>query len=244
MKKSCNNCGEVKPLSEFYKQKNGKNGRKAICKQCYNPKIRIAKEKRENAIKAVPNKLKEREAELIRKHYQYECALTCKYDTVALDHFVPLSWGPIVKKFGIGGTTYANMIPFHRSINSSKGGMNPFIWFARYGLKHGVSSEKWNNAVQYIAEKHGISTFDYINKVNACYSEVLALRWVADVNSRIESEGYHLSHLIERALRMNLNIPVVVELFGSSITKEIFLEKEATSLLNEKKAWYESKFKS
>lgn len=34
MEKRCTKCGETKPLSEFYQQKTGKDGRQAHCKDC------------------------------------------------------------------------------------------------------------------------------------------------------------------------------------------------------------------
>lgn len=35
MNKTCSKCGEMKPLDEFYKSKDGKYGRRAICKKCF-----------------------------------------------------------------------------------------------------------------------------------------------------------------------------------------------------------------
>jgi hypothetical protein len=116
-----------------------------------NSKSAIAQEKRKRLMKEVPNTLRQSQLDLVRNHFKNECALTGKYSNVAVDHFVPVGWGSIVRKYGIGGTTYANMIILDRSINSSKDSMNPFILFNRYGEKHGISLEKWNDAVHYIA---------------------------------------------------------------------------------------------
>ena len=198
-----------------------------------------AKDKREQLMKTVTNSLRESEMEAILKHFQYECALTGKYENVGLDHFIPLFWGEVVQKYEIGGTTKSNTIPFHRSINSSKGAMNPFIWFEKYGERYGISIDKWNNAVEYIAEKHMMTTFDYINRVNACYSEFLAMRWAIDINSKLESEGYIHQVFIDRALKMQLNIAVVIELFGSAETKIYFCDKQTIDLVIERKTLFE-----
>jgi hypothetical protein len=140
---------------------------------------------------------------------------TGHYNNIALDHFVPINWGSIVSNYGIGGTTYANMIPLSRVLNSSKGSMNPFLWFERYGERHGISLEKWNDAVQYVAEKHKMTTFDYIHDVD-----------------------------ISNALKMKLNISLVVELYGSDITKKVFLDNETINLINRNKADLESRLKT
>ena len=36
--RTCTGCDETKPLTEFYKQKNGKHGRYALCKVCWKDK--------------------------------------------------------------------------------------------------------------------------------------------------------------------------------------------------------------
>ncbi|MED1801996.1 hypothetical protein [Brevibacillus porteri] len=192
--------------------------------------------KREQILKEVPNSLSQNEVELILNHFKNECALTGKYHQVSLDHFIPLNWGSTAHKYAIGGNTYANIIPLDRSINSSKNAHNPFIWFERYGEKHGISIERWHSAIQYIAEKHGMSVFEYKNRVYACYSEILAVRWITHVNSRIElGASIHFVD-IRNALIMNLNIPVVVETLGSIETKNAFLDQQTIDLVNQLKA--------
>lgn len=134
------------------------------------------------------------------------------------------------------------MIPFHTSINRSKNSNNPFLWFERCGERHGISSDKWDAAVEYIANKHGLSSIEYENRVNACYSEIRAERWMEDFNSMVIREinmvtnikSYLSPHII-CALRKNLNIPVVVELFGSTLTRQLFNDKETINLMNELK---------
>jgi len=237
IQKVCTKCNEIKPLGEFYLQKHGKYGRKAVCKKCYYPASKTAREKRQELMNTVPNKLRESEAELILRTFRYECALTGKYDDIGLDHFVPLNWGSIVKKYGIGGTTYANMVPLHRSINSSKGAHNPFYWFERYGKRHNVAVVKWNAIVDYIATKHSMTTIDYINRVNACYIEIVALNWISRVNRRIYQEGSIHYVDIRNALKLCLNMSVVIELFGSKMTKEVFKDSKTISQINEVKEW-------
>lgn len=91
--------------------------------------------------------------------------------------------------------------------------------------KNKGSREKWTRAVQYIAEKHDMTSDEYINRVNACYNEILALQWITHVNSRIES-GASIHYVdIRNALKLNLNISVVVEVLGSIKTKNAFLDQ-------------------
>ena len=51
--KTCNKCGASKPLSEFYKQKTNRDGRKLSCKTCYNLGYKEYRESRKN-IKLFP----------------------------------------------------------------------------------------------------------------------------------------------------------------------------------------------
>ena len=36
--KRCSKCGQIKPISEFYKKKSSKDGLYSICKECRNKK--------------------------------------------------------------------------------------------------------------------------------------------------------------------------------------------------------------
>ncbi len=190
-------------------------------------------------MKEVPNTLRTWQIELVFDHFYNECPLTGKYHNVVKDHFIPISWGSIVRKYGIGGNTYANIVPLHRSINSSKHVMNPFQWFERYGKRHEISNEKWNAVVHYIAEKHKMSVFDFTNRVNACYSEVLALRWIEKINARVESHEFIHSVYFYNALKMNLNISLIVELYGTEKTKECFHQSNTIRQISECKSWFE-----
>ena len=52
--KTCKVCGDEKPLIEFYHEKKGLQGRKAICKTCMHKKGNIT---REDILNAVADKL-------------------------------------------------------------------------------------------------------------------------------------------------------------------------------------------
>ena len=199
--------------------------------------------RRQQRMNDVPNTLSESQRELVLDTFKRKCALTNKRHDVELDHFVPVSWGKKVIEYDIGGTTYANTIPLNSSINSSKSSHNPFLWFKRYGERHGISRDKWKAAVEYIAKKHGLSSTEYENRVNACYSEVLAERWITDVNSRVNTD-LNLTFVINRALRMKLNIPVVVELFGSTSTQQLFNDKETIKVMNKIKVMFNRRLMS
>ncbi|MBQ4901244.1 hypothetical protein KB559_20585 [Paenibacillus sp. Marseille-P2973] len=198
-------------------------------------RINSSNKLREQRLKQIPNTLRSRQKERISYTFNNRCALTDKESNIHYDHFVPVQWGGIVRRHGIGGTTYANIIPLHRSINASKSSMNPFIWFERYGDRHGVTLEKWNRIVDYIAGMHGMTTIDYINRVNTCYCEYLAIRWVNRISQLVERNGTVRRFFIDNALRNNLNIHIVVELFGSLEVKEYFNNNETIELVKERK---------
>jgi len=51
MKKKCTKCGEVKPLTVFHKDKNGKDGYRCSCKKCTNAQITMYKKTEKGYLK-------------------------------------------------------------------------------------------------------------------------------------------------------------------------------------------------
>ncbi|KKC46954.1 hypothetical protein VE23_07080 [Paenibacillus sp. D9] len=122
--------------------------------------------------------------------------------------------------------------------------MNPFIWYERYGARHGISEDKWKGIVDYIAEKHRMTTAEYINRVNACYSEYLAIRWISDIDHLLESRDEVHMAFIDRALRLGLAIHVVIELFGSLKIKEYFVNNQTIELVAERKGVFAARLRT
>lgn len=199
--------------------------------------------RRRKHLKESHNTLLPSQAELVRKDFNYECALTGKTDNIVLDHFIPISWGTVVNKYRIGGNTYANMLPINRSINSSKRSHPPFFWCEKYGERHEIPIEKWNYAVQYIAEKHGMDLLEYQSRVTACVNEMLAIRWINHLHARLEKERMFRIADIDTGLKMNLNMSTVVAMFGNKRLKELFMNKGLINIVNERKILFESRLK-
>ncbi|MFC5530329.1 hypothetical protein [Cohnella yongneupensis] len=232
--KTCSKCRQAKPLDEYNKGK-GRFGKIAVCKSCSKERNKASIDRRRANLMSLPRYLTEEQEVSIFEHFNNSCALTGLKDKLCLDHFVPLDWGVTPLKYGLGGTTFPNMIPFHISINSAKNAMNPVMLFERYGEKYNISADRWNAALKYLAEKNGLSVADYTNRVNACYMEVQSDRWATGINKKVETNGEIVGWEIERALRRNLNIQVVIELFGTSKTKDYFRTTKVSEMIARRK---------
>jgi hypothetical protein len=89
------------------------------------------------------------------------CALTGS-DDVQWDHVIPLSTG-------YGGTTSYNMIPLRADLNPSKSDANIFEWFARNKERFDICKNKFDNLIDYLAIKNGMSVDDYRSFVYECF---------------------------------------------------------------------------
>lgn len=89
------------------------------------------------------------------------CALTGD-EKVQWDHVIPLCTG-------YGGTTVKNMIPLRADLNLSKNDGNIFEWFARNKERFSLCEIKFNNLIDYLANKNGMSVEDYRSFVYGCF---------------------------------------------------------------------------
>ncbi|HWO98437.1 MAG TPA: hypothetical protein VNM45_19315 [Bacillus sp. (in: firmicutes)] len=234
--KKCTRCKTHKRLDDFGKQQGGKYGKKGYCKKCNQEEIKQYQRKRQERIKLLPNTLTEEQAEEIKKDFNYACALTGKDENVQLDHFIPILWGESLNKYEIGGTTWANMIPINRSLNSSKGAMNPFIWIERYHQRHNIDLIKWQEAVQYVASKYNMTAQEFKKNIDLCYNEYLIMRWINDINEEVEKENGRKGLLMKQALRMGINIDLVVRLHGNEKAQDFIQQLNEENRLKEMKA--------
>lgn len=82
------------------------------------------------------------------------CALTGDVGNTHWDHVIPIATGS-------GGTTEANMIPLRADLNQSKNASNLFDWFEREKEHLGLSVEKFDTLIGFLAEKNAMSVEDY-----------------------------------------------------------------------------------
>jgi hypothetical protein len=104
----------------------------------------------------------------ILSHFNHACALTGDETDVTMDHFIPISTGR-------GGTYVGNIYPLSATLNNSKHNRNPFLWFERYGVQHGVRDSAWDNLIKYLAEANEMTEDSFIEYVNAQFEEVHSL---------------------------------------------------------------------
>jgi len=66
--KRCSKCGEVKPISEFHKNKNGKYGVRADCKLCFKELIKNHYEENKEQIKEIKKKYRKENKEYYKEY--------------------------------------------------------------------------------------------------------------------------------------------------------------------------------
>ncbi|MBM7587927.1 hypothetical protein JOC86_004502 [Bacillus pakistanensis] len=210
--------------TNFFSSKTGRFNSRATCKECFmlrhGKKMEMQRKRRGYLNKVLPNTLTDNEEVLIRQQFQGKCALSWVVDDVVLDHFVPLSWEESVIDFGLGGTTYANMLPLNNTINKSKSAENPFEWIKKARTKFNIDLEAWNAVVKYLADKHQMSVVDFESKVNECYFYISARRSVEWLNEVLRDKKRKPYGCIKGLLSKGINIEIAVDEFGSTKAKE------------------------
>ena len=146
--KQCGKCGKSKPVSEFHKNKNARDGLTFRCKNCqriYHREYRAAnadKRKGYNTAYDIARRARERDAdgnataEQIRGRCELygETCYICGFPAEAIDHVIPLA---------AGGTNWpANLRPICKTCNSIKAREWPCdfvaISFRRAQIEHGL----------------------------------------------------------------------------------------------------------
>ncbi|WP_226680715.1 hypothetical protein [Sutcliffiella horikoshii] len=220
--------------SNFYRHKGSKNGRRNICKQCYalvnSENMKRSAEKRKANMK-IGGKASNENRKKVLEEFGYRCALTGELEGVTVDHFVPLDWGKAAVREGIGGNSSKNLIPLIEPLNKSKWSNNPFIWFENLDelkVKYGLCDQKWWTVVEFVAAKHNMSAFEYKIKVNNCYWEVIAEKYMEILNYRLENypSKYKPYSIIWFFLKNCFNLDVVINRFGSKDAKKFYYAKE------------------
>ncbi|WP_219834780.1 hypothetical protein [Paenibacillus sp. R14(2021)] len=197
---------------------------------------------RKTLLSQVPNRLRKADRDSVFCHFRGKCILSGEEKHLTYDHFVPLFWGTVVFKYGIGGHTYANMILLSQRLNYSKKSQNPFEWYKREGDRFKIPAKEWKWLVKHVAAKHQMTPDEYERRVYACHVEVKAIQWMDDVNKKVRwylKSGKYTSNprsFIDSALYQNFNIAVVIEVHGSDDTKKLFNSEAFKQMINECKA--------
>lgn len=197
--RTCVKCDFIYTFDDFYVDSRGLDGKSDICKTCKdvkarkyqksdkwkkyqreyqakheerirkwskqyhkdNPNIsRAALLRRMARKKSLPDTLTVTEVEEVVSLFG-GCFLTGA-DTYHIDHVIPLS-------SGCGGTTKENSLPLRGDLNSSKHDKNIFEWFEEVKERYGLSQERFDAGIAYIAELNGMSTEEYRNYVYECH---------------------------------------------------------------------------
>ena len=243
-KKLCTDCKEVKDLNKFYPLSGSKDGKRLMCNICYRKRYEVSMKRRSLRLKELPNTLNTCEKKEIRSYFHNACALTGNASDVRLDHFVPVAWGTTPLKYGLGGTRVSNMVPLDNFLNNSTSSKNPFDWFDSNKVKHNLSESKWEEILEYLARKNGMSEVQFRNTVNACFKEVKIKRWV----ERLESKSGWKSDLLDRPLPQithllfhGVNIDVAVQVYGSSELNDFIKSEYMQNIIKNAKDRYKER---
>lgn len=119
--------------------------------------------------------------------FGYRCLFTGTYE-ISLEHFIPQS-------IGHGGTMRGNVYPLSKSLNSSKGDTNPFIW--AHNNRHHIEYDKFLQIVEYLAEQLSLSPEEFKDYVFWCFANP---RTDFDIK-RDQLKGYRTSLQLWKAQR-------------------------------------------
>lgn len=233
---SCRRRNMLLSLNCYYKHSGSRYGRRAICKDCFHKKYGDKYEKyRTRRNKNLNHQIPLTDVEImkIREAFHHKCAITGEEEEVSLDHFVPLSWGDIAIEYGIGGNTYANMLPISIFLNKSKSYYNPFEWFSKAAPKHNLDVQKWNDAVEYVANKHKMTSSDYERRVNECAIQVKTRSSIYSLNKAINQNRFKPPYyLLRHLLQKGVVLEVAVQKYGYKKTKQFLKGKEVESYID------------
>lgn len=89
------------------------------------------------------------------KDFGCACAFTGREENITLDHLIPRqkSYGEV--------TSYTNLLPICFEINASKNDKHLFAWFENNGERLGITEERFRKAIEYVADKLGMSFEQY-----------------------------------------------------------------------------------
>lgn len=93
--------------------------------------------------------------------YQNACSLTGMKENVAMEHFIPLSWGH-------GGTYKGNLYLLIRSLNISKKSNNPFEWIKTTKYRDIINMSKWDKLISRLSAENNMTVSEFRDFVYWC----------------------------------------------------------------------------
>ena len=185
--KVCTSCDEFKRLKDFSSRDlGGVLHRKNHCRECVreykkslgreylneqarkyrknNPeKYLINFHKRRARLSLLPDDFSLKDMESTLMAFRNGCALTGSAD-FHWDHVIPIATG-------CGGTTFGNMIPLRSDLNISKNDRNIFDWFEGNYVRLGISREKFDHAIDWLANINDMTVPEYRDYVYSCFEK-------------------------------------------------------------------------
>lgn len=131
-----------------------------------NESVRLMCQRRRTRKNDSPNTLTPGQLKEILKKFDYKCSLTGETENVQLDHVIPLSSSK-------SGTTKGNIIPLRGDLNSSKNNKNIFEWYENNKNRFGVTDDKFDSLISYLAELNDMDVESYKKYVYRCHSKAM-----------------------------------------------------------------------
>lgn len=198
--KSCQDCGLVKPLDDFYTHSTGTGGRLPYCRVCkyrrglkeyeankqgYIRRSKRSGHRRRANMKHLPCEWSEIEESSVLRSFHHKCALTNSDETLGIDmdHVIPLS-------IGHGGTYVGNVIPLGQSINRSKNAGNIFDWFEANRQRFELDQSRFDSLVAKLAEQNGLTSEEFREYTDWCFANPRDLTQIKRDNARY---GYRVT---------------------------------------------------
>ncbi len=160
VKKRCTKCGKNESVSRFVRDNKSFFGMRSHCYEC----TYLWLFNRRAKSKQLPHNLTHHEKQLILRRFGGACCLTGEKSDVHLDHVIPVS-------IGHGGTSFGNIIPLRGDLNISKNDRNIFEWFTENRIRFGLSQERFDEVIEWLASSNGWSVGDYRGFVYWCHNQ-------------------------------------------------------------------------
>jgi hypothetical protein len=124
--------------------------------------VEIRNLRRRSRASKLNNDITKEEKEFIWRYFDNSCALTGSIENVSIDHVIPISTG-------YGGATKGNIIPMRLDLNISKCDKNIFMWFQEIKEYYGLSEDKFNRLVEWLAQANNMTVKEYKEHVQKCH---------------------------------------------------------------------------
>jgi hypothetical protein len=126
-------------------------------------------------------------------------------------------------------------VTLNKTLNKSKSSENPFQWIEGAKSKFNIDMSEWNEAVDYIANKHDMSPTEFQNRVNECFNCLSVKRAIKYLNKLLNMNKRPPYFYINTILKQGINIEIAVELFGNKKAKQFIKVDETVNYIRKVK---------